>query len=73
MNKNSTTPNPSTGFVTLKEAATTTRGSKKWLRNEIKRGHLPAFRIGHRILIQQHDLDAFIANRAMAPTTEEGR
>jgi len=68
-----TTSNPSTGFITLKEAATATRGSMKWLRREIKRGHLPAFRIGHRILIRQQDLNAFVADRAIAPAVEEGR
>lgn len=64
---------PTSILLALKEASATVRCCKKWLRDEIKRGHLPAFRVGHRILIRQQDLDAFIAVRAMAPTTEEGR
>lgn len=64
---------PSTEFITLKEAANSTRGSMKWLRREIKRGRLPAYRLGHRILIRQQDLEAFVANRAMVPVAEEGR
>lgn len=71
--KPTTTSNPSTGFITLKEAATATRGSMKWLRREIQSGNLSAYRIGHRILILQHDLDTFIAKRAMVPSVEEGR
>lgn len=70
--ESTTTPNPFTGFITLKEAATTTRGSVKWLRREIKQGHLRAYRMGGKILINSEDLPAFVATKAMVPTAKGG-
>jgi excisionase family DNA binding protein len=67
-----TTPNPTTEFITLKEAATATRGSAKYLRQQIALGHLRAFRIGHKILIKSEDLNAFVATKAMVPAAEGG-
>lgn len=63
---------PITGFITLKEAATTTRGSVKWLRREIKQGHLRAYRMGGKILIKSEDLPAFVATKAMVPDDQGG-
>lgn len=59
-------------FVTLKEAATSTRGSVKWLRREIKRGHLRAYLLGGKILIKAADLETFIASCSMTPVPENG-
>lgn len=64
-------PNSSTEFLTLKQAASRTLGSTKWLRQQIGHGHLRAFRLGHKILIKPADLDAFVEKRAIAPAVEE--
>lgn len=52
------TPNDQTPYLTLREATRLGYGSDTTLRRRIKQGTLPAVRIGSRLRVLRHDLDA---------------
>jgi excisionase family DNA binding protein len=63
MTNPATPPKGSPNFITLRSGATQALCSVRTLRNEIARGRLRAYRVGHKILINTDDFDAYLHAR----------
>lgn len=53
-------------LLTVSEAAATLRHSVSSVRRLVRRGRLPAYRVGGRLLFKPKDLDAFVAAGRLA-------
>ncbi len=49
-------------YLTMKQAASYLQVSQKLLHRQIAAGHLPATRLGRRVLLRRGDLDALMRN-----------
>ena len=59
-------------WITRQQAAEQLSVSVKTIDGLVKRGQLPAYRIGPKIVrIDERDLEAFTAERRVAPATEK--
>lgn len=56
-------------YITLEEATTILPVAAITLRRAIKAGHLPAYRIGRRLLIKPSDFEAWIESRKVTPVS----
>lgn len=54
--------------LTVPEVADELRCSARFVRDEIARGNLPASKVGRQLLIEAHDVQAYVAARTTTPT-----
>ena len=55
-------------WISRQQAAERLNVSVKTIDGLVKRGQLPAYRIGPKIVrIDEHDIEAYVANRPVAP------
>ncbi len=56
-------PNKVTGYIEVGNVARSLDMSTRWVKDQVKAGHLSGFRLGNRIVIDRRSLEDFMAAR----------